>query len=79
MNLREYLYENRIRQVDAARELKMLPGTLNNVIHGVKCGPGLAKKLSDWTKGVVSVEELLTRGTIRKRCRHCGSLVKVKR
>lgn len=79
MNLKDYLYENRIKQVDVCRELNILPGTLGNIVRGMTCGPQMAKKISEWTGGKVSAESLMTKGVIHRRCVHCGSLIKQKK
>jgi hypothetical protein len=78
MNLKEYLYIERIKQVDAARRLGITPSTFGNIVRGVACSEKMAKKISDWTKGKVAIESLRAGSVPRVRCCKCGSLVKKK-
>ena len=78
MRLREYLYIERIRQVDASRSLGIAQSTLGNIVRGVACSDKMAKKISEWTEGKVSIETLRAGDIPRERCCKCGSLVKKK-
>ena len=75
MNLKEYLYIERIRQVDASKRLGIGQSTLGNIVRGVACSEKMAKKISQWTSGKVSVDSLRSGSILRERCCKCGSLV----
>ena len=78
MELREYLYIKRIRQVDACRELDMLPGTFGNILRGLACSEELAEYISNWTGGKVPAGLLKKKRILTERCRHCGNLTRKK-
>ena len=76
MNLKDYLWEKRLRQVDAAKQLGMTNTCFGSIYHGRFCSKNNAKKIAEWSENKVTVEELLRKGEPRQRCEHCNALLK---
>lgn len=79
MELREYLYNNRIRQIQCAKET----GVSTAIISSICCGHKkysleVCRKISKWTKGEVKVEELRPPKPVYRLCPTCGKRGKVK-
>ena len=60
MNLRDYLYHNRIKIAHFAKKVPCAPVTLGAYINKrARVGPLMAKAISEATKGEVSVDEII--------------------
>lgn len=79
MELEQYLYINRIKQTDAAKELGLLRGTFNNIVKKrYKCREELALIISKWTGFEVPATSIMTPRKEVRKCSECGRLHYVK-
>jgi len=63
MNLKTYIRDVRkITQEDAAKELGISRVHLNNIINLISPGVKLAKKIENWSYGVIKAQDLLNLG-----------------
>ena len=79
MELEQYLYTNRIKQSEAAKELGLLRGTFNNIVKKrYKCREDLALIISKWSGYAVPASSIMTPRKQAKKCSECGRLHYVK-
>lgn len=58
MDIREYIFKNRITQKDFAKILGISAKTLWTIVHGADVKMSLARKIVRITKGQVTYEEI---------------------
>lgn len=72
MNLKEYLQKNNITLIRVAKELGMSYPYLFQIANGYRSpSDKIASKISDYTKGEVTPDELMWK-PVKRRCPCCG-------
>lgn len=64
MDLREYMFRNRLTSVELAKRLDCSRQVITMIRSGKKVGKRLAKDIEDLTNGQVTVEEILKSGDV---------------
>ncbi len=66
MNLKDYLYFNRIMQAEFAKELDISIGTLTRILNGLDVKLSLALKIEKATQGQVKCIDLLDKSKSKR-------------
>jgi hypothetical protein len=59
MDLRTYLFKNRISQTSFAKDCDCSKITINSICSGKRPGKGMAKKIQNASGGIVSYPDIL--------------------
>lgn len=72
MDLRTYLFTERITYTDSAKQLGVKRQTIWKYCNGGWPQPKIAKRIEEWSKGIVTVDIMLKGRPKPKVCECCG-------